>query len=129
MSNTLITLALVVAVVCVPTVAGLTAWGLAGGDGEQKNVFIGLIAMIVGFGSIYNAANCFAAYFIDLPPWRWWLMLLPPAAGIIGVLLHGEELQGSKPGERLLVLGMQLVLAVPAALLLASDAVTLGLNG
>jgi hypothetical protein len=128
-SNTLITLALVVAVVCVPTVGGLTAWGLAGGDGEQKNVFIGLPAMIVGFGSIYNAVNCFAAYFVDLPPWRWWLMLLPPAAGIIGVLLHGEELQGSEPGERLLVLGMQLVLAVPAALLLASDAVTLGLNG
>ena len=125
MSNTLITLALVVAVVCVPTVAGLTAWGLAGGDGEQENAFIGLLAMIVGFGSIYNAVNCYAAYFADLPPWRWWLMLLPPAAGIIGVLLHDEELQGSKLSERVLVLGMQLVLALPAALLLASDAVTL----
>ena len=125
MSNTLITLALVIAVVCVPTVAGLTAWGLAGGDGEQKNVFIGLLAMIVGFGSIYNAVNCYAAYFADMPPWRWWLMLLPPAAGVIGVPLHGKEVQDSKLVERLLVVGMQLVLAVPAALLLASDAVSL----
>ena len=126
MSDTLITLALVIAVVCVPTVAGLTAWGLAGGDGEQENAFIGLLAMIVGFGSIYNAVNCYTAYFFDLPPWRWWLMLLPTAAGIVGVLLHDEGLQGSKLSERFLVLGMQLVLAIPAVLLLASDAVTLG---
>ena len=126
MSNTVITIALVVAVVCVPTVAGLTAWGLAGGDGEQENVFIGLLAMIVGFGSVYNAVNCYTAYFVDMPPWRWWLMLLPPAAGIIGVLLHDDDLQGSRLSARLLSVGLQLVLAVPAALLLASDAVTLG---
>ena len=124
--NTLITLALIVAVVCVPTVAGLTAWGLAGGDGEQKNVFIGLLAMVLGFGSIYTAATCYSAYFADLPQWRWWLMFLPPAAGIIGVLLHREELRGSETSEGLLVIGMQLVLAIPAMLLLAGDAVTLG---
>ena len=125
MSSTLITLALIVAVVCVPTVAGLTAWGLAGGDGEPKNVLTGLLAMVVGFGSIYTAINCYTAYFSDLPSWRWWFMLLPPAAGIIGVLLHGDELKGSEVSEGLLVIGMQLVLAVPAVLLLASDAVTL----
>jgi hypothetical protein len=125
-SVALISLALVVAVVSVPTVAGLTAWGLAGGDGEAKNAFVGVLAMSVGFGSIYNAATCFSAYFIDLPPWRWWVMLLPPVAGLLGLLLHGDEPEDTTLTDRLVGLVMQLVLAVPAVLLLASDAVGLG---
>ena len=125
-SAALITLALLVAIVSVPTVAGLTAWGLAGGDGETKNAFVGLLAMIVGFGSIYNVVNCYTAYFLDLPPWRWWLMLLPPAAGLLGLLAHGDEPEDTTVTDRLVGIVLQLVLAVPAALLLASDAVTTG---
>jgi hypothetical protein len=125
-SEVLITLALVVSVVSVPTVAGLMAWGLAGGDGEPRSAFHGLLAAVVGFGSLYNAATCFSAYFIDLPAWRWWAMLLPAAAGLVGLLVYGDEPEGTTPSDRVVGVVLQLVLAVPAALLLASDAVTLG---
>ena len=125
MSALLITTALVVAVVSVPTVAGLTAWGLAGGDGEPRNALLGILAAVVGFGSIYNAITCFRAYFFDLPPWQWWLMLLPPLAGVLGLALGDEDASDARLRERLVGLSLQLVLAVPAVLLLGSDAVTL----
>jgi hypothetical protein len=115
----------VVAVVCVPTVAGLMAWGLAGGDGEPQNAFLGILGAVVAFGSIYNAVTCFTAYFGDLPPWRWWLMLLPTAAGLLALLVHRDEPEDTTMTDRLVGVTLQLVLAVPAALLLASDAVNL----
>jgi hypothetical protein len=124
-SAALITLAVLVAVVCVPTVAGLTAWGLTGGDGEPENAFHALLGAVVGFGSIYNAVTCFTAYFGDLPPWRWWLMLLPPAAGLLALLVHRDETGETTTADRVVGLAFQLVLAVPAALLLASDAVSI----
>lgn len=48
MSTALLVVATVVAVLSVPTIAGLTAWGLAGGDGETKSWLFGVLAMLVG---------------------------------------------------------------------------------
>jgi hypothetical protein len=125
MSAFLITTALVVALVCVPSVAAITAMGLSGGDGEPRNAFFGVLGAIVGYGSIYNAVTCFTAFFGGEPAWRWWLMLLPPAAGLLGVLTYGDEPEDTSGWDRLVGVAMQLALAIPAALLLASDAVTL----
>jgi hypothetical protein len=125
MSAVLVTTALVVALLSVPSIAGMTAMGLAGGDGEPKSAFFGVLAAIVGFGSIYTAATCFSAYFGDLPAWRWWLMLLPAAAGILGLLTYPDEPEASSGSDWLVGVTMQLALGIPAALVLASDAVTL----
>lgn len=117
-------LALVVAVVSVPTVAGLTAWGLAGGDGTPKNAAHALLAVGVGFGSVYNAVICYLALWRDIPPWQWWLMWIPPVAGVLGVLLSSWEARTDSSAKDWLVgLGMQLALALPAALLWASGTV------
>ena len=124
MSAALITTALVIALASVPTIAALTAWGLAGGDGEPKNVFLGVLGAIVGFGSIYTALTCFAAFW-GLSDWRWWLTLLPPAAGLLGLLLSGDEPEDTTASDRLIGLAMQVGLGIPAVLLLASGAVTL----
>jgi hypothetical protein len=62
MSFALVTFALVVAIICVPTAAGMTAMALAGGDGEPKNWFAGFMGAVVGFGSVYNVLASFAAY-------------------------------------------------------------------
>lgn len=125
MSAVLITTALIVALLSVPSIAGITAMGLAGGDGEAPNALFGLLAAIVGFGSVYTAATCFSAYFGDLPAWRWWLMLLPAAAGIIGLLTYPDEPESSSGRDWLVGVSMQLALGIPAALLLASGAVSL----
>ena len=125
MSLVLITTALVVALVCVPTVAGMTAMGLAGGDGQPRNAFVAVLGAIVGYGSVYNAITCFTAYWGDLPAWRWWLMVLPPAAGLLGLLVMGDESEDTTVSDHLVGVAMQLALGVPALLLLASDAVTL----
>ena len=102
MSEVLIMTALVVALVSVPSIAAITAMGLAGGDGEPKNAFFG-----------------------GEPAWRWWLMLLPPAAGLLGILTYGEEPEHTTCWDRLIGIAMQLALGIPAALLFASGAVTL----
>jgi hypothetical protein len=125
MSPVLVTTALVVALVSVPSIGGITAMGLAGGDGEAPNAFFGILAVIVGLGSIYTAATCFSAYFGDLPAWRWWLTLLPPAAGIIGLLTYPDEPETSSRSDWLVGVAIQLGLAVPATLLLAGGAVSL----
>jgi hypothetical protein len=125
MSAVLITAALVVALVFVPSIAALTAMGLAGGDGEPRNALFGILGAIVGYGSIYNAITCYTAYFGGEPPWRWWLMLLPPAAGLAGLLLSGDEPGDPSGAEMLVGVAMQLALGIPAVLLLASGAVTL----
>ena len=125
MSAVLVTSALVVALLSVPSIAGMTAMGLAGGDGEPKSPFFGILAAIVGYGSIYTAATCFSAYWGDLPAWRWWLMLLPATAGVVGLLTYPDEPQVSSGAERALGITMQLALGIPAALLLAGGAVRL----
>jgi hypothetical protein len=123
-STVLMVLALVVAVVSVPTVAGLTAWGLAGGDGEPKNPLYALLAMGVGFGSMYSALVCYLAFWRDIPAWQWWLMWIPPVAGLLGLALSPGELVAASAKDRILGLGMQVALALPALLLWASGSVT-----
>lgn len=125
MSVVLITTALLVALVCIPTIAGMTAMGLAGGDGEPQSALLGVLGAVVGYGAIYNAITCFTAFFGGEPPWRWWLMLLPPVAGLLGILTYGDEPEDTSTLDRLVGVAMQLALAVPPALLLASGAVTL----
>jgi hypothetical protein len=56
MSAVLITTALVIALACVPSIAALTAMGLAGGDGEPRNAFFGILGAVVGYGSVYNGS-------------------------------------------------------------------------
>jgi hypothetical protein len=116
-------LALVVAVVSVPTVAGLTAWGLAGGDGQPRNALFGLLAVAVGLGSMYNALICYLAFWRDIPAWQWWLMWVPPVSGLVGLGLSRDELTDGSAKDLLLGLGMQAALALPALLLWASGAV------
>ena len=125
MSAALITMALVVALVSAPSIGAITGMGLAGGDGEPKNALFGMLGAIVAYGSIYNALTCYTAYFGGEPAWRWWLMLLPPVAGLVGVLTYGDAPGDVSGSERIVGVALQLVLAIPAALLLASGAVTL----
>ena len=125
MDTALVVTALVVAVLCVPTVGGLTAWGLAGGDGAPASPLHGLLAVLVGFGSVYNAVTCYLALW-DVAPWQWWLMWAAPAAGLVGVVLEGARGGYADQSVRDWLLGftMQLVLALPVMLLGASGAVT-----
>ena len=121
MSLTLHVLALVVAVVSIPTVAGLTAWGLAGGDGSTDNALIGVLGALVGFGSLYVAVTCWTAFW-GLPEWRWWLMLVPPIAGLLGLALASRDhvtMTSARDNALDTAIGvaMQLVLAAPALLL------------
>lgn len=123
-STLLIGVAVVIAVLCVPTIAGLTAMGLTGGDGEPENLPLGVLGALVGYGSIYNAVTSFAAFW-ELPGWRWWLMLVPPAAGLLGLLLSADPAEEESPWARLGGLALQLVLGVPVLLVLATGAVAL----
>ena len=52
-------------------------------------------------------------------------MLLPPAAGLLGLLVIGDEPEDTTGSDRLVGVAMQLALGVPALVLLASDAVTM----
>jgi hypothetical protein len=122
-STVLNVLALVVAVLSVPTVAGLTAWGLAGGDGEPKNPLYALLAVAVGFGSMYSALICYLAFWRDIPAWQWWLMWVPPVAGLVGLALSPGELTNASVKDRVLGIGMQVALALPVLLLWGSGAV------
>ena len=121
MSTALVVLAIVVAALSVPTVAGLTAWGLAGGDGEAENAVVGILGALVGLGGIYNAVVSYRALW-GIPEWAWWLMWAPMAAGIVGLLLSLKELPGLR--DVLLGLALQLTLGVPAVLLWAAGAVS-----
>lgn len=125
MSTALHVLALVVAILSVPSVAALTAWGLAGGDGEAKNPLVGLLGALVALGSVYVAVTCWSAFW-GLSEWRWWLMFVPPAAGVLGLLLHGDDGFESSLRDRLLGLVLQAVLLVPPLLLWAAGLVSPG---
>ena len=124
MSTALHVLALVVAILSVPSVAALTAWGLAGGDGEAKNPLVGLLGALVALGSVYVAVTCWSAFW-GLSEWRWWLMFVPPAAGVLGLLLHGDDGSASLR-DRLLGPVLQAVLLVPPLLLWAAGLVSPG---
>lgn len=122
MSTLLHVSALITAVLLVPSVAGLTAWGLAGGDGTPRNPLLGLLAVLVGLGSVYVAVTCWTAFW-GLPDWRWWLMLVPPTAGLVGLLASAGDTEES-PRDWMIGLTLQLLLAVPALLLLAAGVAT-----
>lgn len=125
MSTTLHVLALVVAILSVPSVAALTAWGLAGGDGSAKNPLVGLLGASVALGSVYVAATCWTAFW-GLAEWRWWLMFIPPAAGVLGLLLLGDDGSESSLRDRMLGLGLQTILLVPPLSLWAAGVVSPG---
>lgn len=125
MSTALHVLALVVAILSVPSVAALTAWGLAGGDGEAKNPVVGLLGALVGFGSVYVAVTCWTAFW-GLSEWRWWLMFVPPVAGVVGLVLHGDDGSEEPVRDWLLGIGLQAVLLVPPLLLWAAGVVAPG---
>ena len=112
--------ALVVAVVSVPTLAGLTAWGLAGGDGVPRNPAYAVLAVAVAGGSLYNALTAVSA-FGELSGVRWWLMWVAPLAGLVGVLLAlADPDEPRERGDVLVGVAMQVGLAAPAVLLLAA---------
>jgi hypothetical protein len=107
----LLIVAIVVAVVSVPTIAGLTAWGLAGGDGEPDNALMGVLAVLVGGGGVYNALASWLA-FQGLAEWQWWLMLVAPVAGLLGLVSAPPEQQATT-GDWVIGVLMQAGLAVP----------------
>ena len=118
MSTALLVAAFIVAVLSVPTIGGLTAWALAGGDGETKNWFLGILAMLVGFGAVFTAVMTFRTFFQPLPEWAWWAMWAPPVAGLLGLVLISQdpdEPTGSVT-DWLTSFAMQAGLAVPAVL-------------
>jgi hypothetical protein len=119
----LVVLALVIAAVCVPTAAGMTAWGLAGGDGEPVNRLAGVLGAVVGLGSIYNVLVSFAAFW-DLDGWRWWPMWAAPVAGLVGILVVRDQEKGSV-ADWIAGVAMQLAVGTPPALLMLSGRVSL----
>lgn len=118
MSTALLVIACIVAVLSVPTIGGLTAWGLAGGDGEAKNWFFGILAVLVGFGAVFTAVMTFRTFFLPLPEWAWWLMWAPPVAGLLGLILVSRDPDEPKGSviDWLTGFAMQAGLAVPAVL-------------
>jgi hypothetical protein len=121
-STVLHVVALVVAVVSVPSVAGLTAWSLTGGDGSAQSPLVAFLGLVVGIGSIYNVVICWRSFWF-IAEWQWWLMWAPGVAGLLGVLLSSAESEESWR-VRAIWLGTQMVLWLPAALLWAAEVVT-----
>jgi hypothetical protein len=122
-STTLLVLALLIAVVSVPTVAGMTAWGLSGGDGEADSAVVGLLGAVVGYGAMYNVVASWLAFF-DMAAWQWYPMWAPPLAGVLALVLTSSEWrrEDSTSGDVAVGLVMQISLAVPAALVWAAGA-------
>jgi hypothetical protein len=114
--TTLLVLATLVAALSVPTVAGLTAWGLSGGDGEPDNAFVGVLAALVGFGMVYNAVISFRALFLGMPDWAWFAMWVSPGAAFVGILLAGSELRGEPARSYLVAIALPLSMCIPAVL-------------
>jgi hypothetical protein len=84
MSTALLVLACVVAIVNVPTSAGLFAWGLAGGDGELEHWYYGVLAVALVIGALLGVGYSFGA-FEGISLVRWWLMWLAPAAALLAI--------------------------------------------
>jgi hypothetical protein len=116
----LLVLATIVAALSVPTVAGMTAWGLSGGDGEAENNLVGVLAALVAFGMVFNAVVSFRALFLGMPDWAWLAMWVSPAAAFVGILLSGSELRGEPARSYLVVVALPLTMCIPAALVWAS---------
>ena len=114
--------ALILAMLCIPTIGGLTAWGLAGGDGVQDDWLLGILAVMVGFGSIYTAVTCWTAFW-GLADWRWWLMFVPSVAGILGLVYVGRG-EGELTQDWVIGAALQLVMVVPPLLLLVAGVAT-----
>lgn len=123
MSVVLLGVALVVAVLTVPVV-GMLAVGLAGGDGAPDDPVLGICGALLGWGSVYNAAVTFAAFFDDLHI-RWWLMWAAPLGGLVGVLLSSAELRGERTLAVAGAFAAPLLAAGAPLLLLAAGAVEL----
>ncbi len=119
----LLALAILVAVVSVPTVAGMTAWGLSGGDGSPDTPVLGVLGAVVGFGGLYNAVTSWLAVF-GIDAWQWLLMWAAPAAALTGLLLSLGELRRDDvtPADVLVGVAIPIALAVPAALVWAAGA-------
>jgi hypothetical protein len=125
MSVLVVVLALLIAAACVPTAAGMTAMGLAGGDGEPKSRWAGALGAVVGFGSVYYVLVSFAAFW-DLDGWRWWPMWAAPVAGLLGILtVRDPEPDDTTVTDWTVGVAMQLAVAVPPALLLLSARVSI----
>jgi cytochrome bd-type quinol oxidase subunit 2 len=124
--DALLFLAIAVAVLNVPTLATLLAWGLTGGDGEERNPVVGISGMLVFVGAVYAVGAAWLA--LDgVARWQWWLMWLAPVAGTVGVLGSGAELDTEHPRRGVVLgLGLVLVLAAPALLVLLGGGVSGG---
>ena len=112
----MIVAALVVSVVLVPTVALMTTWRLAGGDGEPESAFIAILALLVGLGALYNVAAGLRA-FDGLADWEWLLTWVAPAAGLLGMALSTNVSESAGRGDWVIGVALQLSLALPAVLL------------
>jgi len=84
---------------------------------------MGLLAVTVGLGSIYNVfASAWA--FSDLAPWQWWLMWAATVGGVLGLGMAALDRDShDTAGDWLVGLAMQLGLAVPAVLVWQAAAV------
>lgn len=116
MPTTLLVLATLVAALSVPTVAGMTAWGLSGGDGEAENNLVGVLAALVALGMVYNAVVSYRALYFGMPDWAWLAMWVSPAAAALGILLSGSQLRGEPGRAYLVVVALPLAMCIPAVL-------------
>ena len=116
MPTTLLVLATLVAALSVPTVAGMTAWGLSGGDGEAENNLVGVLAALVALGMVYNAVVSYRALYFGMPDWAWLAMWVSPAAAALGILLSGSQLRGEPRRAYLVVVALPLAMCIPAVL-------------
>lgn len=113
----MVVLALVVALGLAVSLGAMTGMGIAGGDGEPKNLLAGILGALVGYGGFWNVAMCIVA-FGGLADWQWWSMLVPGAAGVLAMVVAVDD---ESVRDRVLGALLQLTLFAPAALVLASD--------
>lgn len=121
MTTLVLVVAVLVALVNIPTCAGLLAWGLSGGDGEPDSLAHTVLAVLLILGALAAVAGAFAA-FGGLSTLRWASMWVAPGVAVLAVLVvdHGLEYPLR---ERLAALWMPAGLAVPPALVWLAGAV------
>jgi hypothetical protein len=117
----LLVCATLVALVNIPTCAGLLAWGLSGGDGEPRNPAHAVMALLLMLGALAAVAGTFAA-FGGLSTLRWASMWVAPVVAVGAVLLVDDGLE-HRLSERLTALWMPAGLAVPPVLVRLAGAV------
>lgn len=121
-STLLVGTAVLVALVNVPTSAGLLAWGLSGGDGEPRNPAHTALALLLVLGALAAVGGAFAA-FDGLTAARWATMWVAPAVALGAVLLVDDGLEEYSLSDRLTALWMPAGLAVPPVLVRLAGAV------